>query len=291
MSSNIYTTPETNYNSPGTPESQGSWTQPASDPGHVPTSGPRHAADETKAVADHSAAAAHDVADTALAKASDSKDVLLERGGDVVAVAKDEAAELAREARDHVRSLWTQASGQINQQVANAQKQFAEVLHAWAGELGEMASKSEQHGPITSLAKQAASRGGSLSHWLSNAETGDMLVEVRRLARRRPLAFLVGAAAAGILVGRLGRGLMAADDSAPAGATSVPMGRPVSPATVGGVNPTSVPVLDGDALYRDGGTASELDRTGYENDDTLLSAEASMRRTGGAGETLEGGQR
>lgn len=291
MSSNSYTNPQTNYDSREANESRDSWTPPVRDPGSVPTSAPRHAAEQTKAVAGQSAAAAHDVADTAMAKATESKDVLLQRGGDVAAVAKDEAAELAREARDHVRSLWTQASGQINQQVANAQKQFAEVLHAWAGELGEMASKSEQHGPITSLAKQAASRGGSLSHWLSNAETGDMLVEVRRLARRRPLAFLAGAAAAGILVGRLGRGLMAGDDSAPTGATSVPMGHSDSPAMVGGVNPTSVPVLDGDALYRGSGPASELDRAGYDNDGSLLSAEATMRRTGGAGTTLEGGQR
>ncbi|HKC26518.1 MAG TPA: hypothetical protein VKB75_00770, partial [Jatrophihabitans sp.] len=50
---------------------------------------------------------------------------------------------------------------------------------------------------------------------------GDLVDELRRFARRRPGAFLMGALAAGVVAGRLGRGVVAAhteDDGTAAGA-------------------------------------------------------------------------
>lgn len=173
-------------------------------------SGGGDAKDKAKEVAGHAKDRAADVKDTAVAKASEVKDVALERGGDVAAVAKDELSRLTGEARDQVQTLWSQASTQLRDQVDTGRHQLADLLHSLADELGEMASKSSQSGPVTSLAKQAAHRGGELSHWLANAEPNDLLNDIRRFARRRPVVFLGGAALAGVLVGRLGRGLMAA---------------------------------------------------------------------------------
>jgi hypothetical protein len=48
-----------------------------------------------------------------------------------------------------------------------------------------------------------------VADWLEHREPGDLLDEVRRFARRRPGTFLVGAAVAGALVGRLTRGVVA----------------------------------------------------------------------------------
>lgn len=166
-------------------------------------------------VAGQAAGQAADVRDEALAKAAEVKDVARERTGDVAAVAKDELAKLSGEGRAQVQDLWTQASVQIREQVDAGRHQLAEVLHSLADELGEMASKSTQSGPVTALAKQASYRGGELSHWLANAEPTDLVSDIRRFARRRPVVFFGGAVLAGVLVGRLGRGLMAASQDSP----------------------------------------------------------------------------
>lgn len=151
------------------------------------------------------------VKDTAASAASDVKETAVQRGGDVAAVARDEFGRVADEARTQLRSLWGQTSGQLREQASAGKQQLADLLHSLAGELGEMASKAEQNGPLTALARQGAVRGGELSHWLSTSEPGDVLVEIRRFARRRPVLFLAGALAAGVVVGRLSRGLMAQD--------------------------------------------------------------------------------
>ncbi|MGV8908126.1 MAG: hypothetical protein ACOH1Y_04030 [Propionicimonas sp.] len=188
---------------------------------------PSHSAGTGAAVGDLAAQAAHkagdvtaqatakagEVVESAADKASELKDVALDRGGDVAAVAKDELSRLAHDARSEVQALWSNASGQLRVQATAAQLQLSELLNSLSGELGEMASKSESGGPLTALAKQAAAKGGEWSHWLENSEPTDVLIRVRRFARQRPFVFLASAALAGVVVGRLGRGLMAAGDA------------------------------------------------------------------------------
>ncbi|HEY3340287.1 MAG TPA: hypothetical protein VGK18_17440 [Propionicimonas sp.] len=187
-----------------------------------------------KEAAGHAVEKAADVAGSAAEKAGELKDVALERGGDVAAVAKDELARLAHEARSEVQSLWSNASEQLRGQAATGQQQLSGLLHSLAGELGEMASRSENAGPLTALARQAAAKGGEWSHWLANSEPADVLAEVRRFARRRPFVFLASAAVAGVVVGRLGRGLMAASD-----------GDGIHPARAELTEPTSVTATTG----------------------------------------------
>lgn len=150
------------------------------------------------------------VRDSVAEQAGRVGDVAVQRAGDVAGVARDEIARLAGDTRGELQSLWDQAATRLREQAGAGQRQLAEMVHALAGELGELASKAESDGPVTALIRQAAYRGGQFSHWLSEAETGDVLTEVRRFARRRPVVFLAGATLAGIVVGRLGRGLMAA---------------------------------------------------------------------------------
>jgi hypothetical protein len=74
-----------------------------------------------------------------------------------------------------------------------------------------MAEGGDGSGPASDLAKQAAERVEDAARWLDNREPGDLVEEFRGLARRRPGAFLLGAAAAGLLVGRLTRGAIDAN--------------------------------------------------------------------------------
>ena len=124
----------------------------------------------------------------------------------VAETASDQGAQVAREARAQARDLLGQARDQVNQQARSAQSQASDSLHSLAGELREMADSGQRQGVASDLAAEAADRLGSLADWLGRREPGDLVAEVRKLARRRPGAFLLGAAAAGVLAGRLTRG-------------------------------------------------------------------------------------
>jgi hypothetical protein len=73
-----------------------------------------------------------------------------------------------------------------------------------------MSQKADGAGFAPELARQAAERTRGIATWLDEREPGALLDEVRRFARRRPGAFLAGAAIAGVLAGRLTRGAVAA---------------------------------------------------------------------------------
>ena len=127
-------------------------------------------------------------------------------GQRVAGTAAQQAGQVGQEARRQARDLLGQAQGQLNDQARNGQQQAREGLHSLARELREMADGGDRHGPASDLAAQAADKLGELADWLGRREPGDLINEVRALARRRPGAFLLGAAAAGVLAGRLTRG-------------------------------------------------------------------------------------
>ena len=127
-------------------------------------------------------------------------------GQRVAETASDQGAQVAREARAQARDLLGQARDQVTEQARSTQSQAADGLHSLAGELREMADVGERQGVASDLAAEAADRLGSLADWIGRREPGDLVDEVRKLARRRPGAFLIGAAVAGVLAGRLTRG-------------------------------------------------------------------------------------
>src|SRR3712207_5422599 len=63
------------------------------------------------------------------------------------------------------------------------------------------------------LIQQAASKGSQIAQWLEDREPGDVLEELRRYARRRPVMFLALCGLAGVVAGRLTRGAVAANTS------------------------------------------------------------------------------
>ena len=128
-------------------------------------------------------------------------------GKQVAGTAADQAAQVGQQARRQAKDLFAQARDQATDQARTGQRKAGESLSALASELHEMAGTGDRSGPASDLAKQAAERLESASSWLGEREPGDLLTEFRGLARRRPGAFLLGAAAAGLLVGRLTRGL------------------------------------------------------------------------------------
>ena len=151
--------------------------------------------------------------DTAKGEAANVKDTAVGAAAGVKDVAKSEATNVAEEAKYQARNLVDTTRSELRGQASNQQSALAEKLHGWASELGSMASKADESGPMSDLAQEASRRVGEFSHWLESHEPADLLDEVKRYARRRPVAFLAIAAAAGVLAGRVTRGAVAANTS------------------------------------------------------------------------------
>ena len=147
-----------------------------------------------------------------------------EGGKRVARVAADEAATVADEAKNQARSLWEQASSQLSNQAADQKSTLASWLRGLAEELKSMADASQRDlvaygspsagtpGFATGLADRGANYARSAASWLDDREPSAILDEVGSFARRRPGTFLVIAATAGVVAGRLTRGLTAGED-------------------------------------------------------------------------------
>lgn len=145
-------------------------------------------------------------------EAGEIVDTAKDAGAQVVESAKEQVGAVTREAGRQTRDLLDQLRSEATDQAATQQQRAAGGLRSLADELSGMASRSEQDGPATDLARQAADRLQDVAQWLENRNPGDVLDEVRSFARRRPGAYLALAAGAGMLAGRLTRGLTSHDD-------------------------------------------------------------------------------
>jgi hypothetical protein len=160
--------------------------------------------------------------DTAKGEAANVKDTATGAASDVAQTAKSEATNVAGEAKQQAKNLIGQTQSELRGQVGNQKSAIAQKLNGWASELGSMASQGEESGQMNDLAHEASRRVGEISHWLDNHEPADVLNEVKRFARRRPVAFLAIAAAAGVVAGRVTRGAVAANTSVDSGNSGSP---------------------------------------------------------------------
>lgn len=135
----------------------------------------------------------------------------------VVETAKSEVANVATEVRSSARDLLDKARVDLTDQAGKQQQKVASGLRSISEELQSMASASEQPGVATDLVRQAAERSSSVATWLEDRDPGSLLDEVKAFARQRPGTFLLLAAGAGVLAGRLSRGLSAGADGSSQG--------------------------------------------------------------------------
>jgi ElaB/YqjD/DUF883 family membrane-anchored ribosome-binding protein len=178
-------------------------------------------------------------------QAADVAGTARDAGKHVAGVAGEQAGQVASEATHQVKQLVHQTKGELTEQAATQQQRVASGLRSLSKELGTMAQGSEQSGMATDLVHQASERTNAVASWLEQREPGHVLDEVTRFARQRPGTFLALAAGAGLLVGRLGRGLKAATDdsndqaSEPAGQGYAPTPTPYPPTSGYGYDPAS----------------------------------------------------
>ncbi|MET8349701.1 MULTISPECIES: hypothetical protein [unclassified Micromonospora] len=147
-------------------------------------------------------------------------------GGQVAHTAAEQGGQVAAEARQQARNLTGEATSELREQARSQQQRAVDGLRDLGQGLNSMA---EQDGD-SRLAGQAVRRAGDAAQraagWLDGREPGDVLDEVRTYARRNPGMFLAGAAVAGLLVGRLARGLTSAGGAGMSGGPAAGYGHP-----------------------------------------------------------------
>ena len=146
-------------------------------------------------------------------QAAEVADTAKQAGAQVADTVKEQAGQVTAEAKNQAKQLLSQAQSELSEQAASTQQRVSEGLHALADELSGMARNSEQDGVATDLARQAADRARTAAGWLADRDPGSLLDEARTFARRKPGTYLALALGAGVLAGRLTRGLTAPTDN------------------------------------------------------------------------------
>ena len=166
-------------------------------------------------------------ADVVKSQATDLSHSSIQTGKHVTDVAREQASGVAVEAGRQGRDLLQQVQGQLKEQAAQGQQRLANRLLSLSDELRSMAGASGQDGMAASLASQAASRVRTAGQWLDDRQPAQVADEMQSFARRRPAVFLALAVGAGLVVGRLTRGLKDAnsDNSAAPAAAQEPSGQ------------------------------------------------------------------
>lgn len=135
-----------------------------------------------------------------------------DKSKDVAGVAKDEAQQVTQEAKQQARGLVDEAMTQVDDQSRAQRDRLVEKLRTFSDDLDHMADQGERPGVAADLSREIASRARDLCDQVDGREPRELLDEVRGFARRRPGTFLLGALAAGVVAGRLGRGAKQAHD-------------------------------------------------------------------------------
>jgi hypothetical protein len=149
-------------------------------------------------------------AGTAKDQAGDGAGDAKQAAGEVLSTGKDEAANVVQEAKVQVRDLYEQGRTQFTEQ-AHAQKEnAAKGARAFSDDLTALANgEGGSDNAASNLVSQAATRVQGVATWLENRDPSELLDDVRAFARRRPGAFILIAAATGLVGGRLIRALTA----------------------------------------------------------------------------------
>ncbi|MDQ0373356.1 hypothetical protein [Cellulomonas humilata] len=150
------------------------------------------------------------------------KDKAADAGGHLVDEAKVEAAAVTREARRQLGDLWSQARSELSDQASSQQSRLASGLTSVGGQLTQMASAPSEQNLATDIVREVGDRVDALGGWLESHGPDDVLDEIRGFARRRPGTFLLLAAGAGVVLGRLTRGLKDAPSSSSSTPTTAP---------------------------------------------------------------------
>jgi len=127
-----------------------------------------------------------------------------EGGKQVAHEARDQASAVVGEAKDQVRSLVDQTKHEVRLQLDSRTEQAANALQTLSTQLTALREgRPEEAGHVATVVGDAQQRLQSYASSLQTRGPQALVDDVSLFARRRPMAFLFGAAVAGFAMGRL----------------------------------------------------------------------------------------
>lgn len=167
-------------------------------------------------------------------RANESLEQGKQAAGDLASTVGDKTADVKDVTVKQARDVLNEARNQLGAHAGEQHRNLVSNLRSLSSELQDMTQAGNTSGVATSLVSQARGHVDTAADWLDRREPDQLVDEVRRFARRRPGAFLVGALAAGVVAGRLTRGAIDAhsDDNNGSSAASGPQA--VVPPIAGG---------------------------------------------------------
>jgi len=144
------------------------------------------------------------VTDQATTEASNVKDSAVQAAVEVKDQAREQLADIAQQAKSEARSLTTEARGRLEKQADGTTKQVASTVADIGQELRTLAERSDRpDGPATEVIRQLADRTERFAQRLDAVGYRGIADDLTRFGRNHPGTFLLGAGAAGFLVGRM----------------------------------------------------------------------------------------
>lgn len=157
-----------------------------------------------------------------------------EAAGTVAGSAKEQARTVTGEARRQAMDMAGHMKERAAREAETQTKKTADTIRQWADDLSGMAESARSDSPVRNLAVQAADGGRRAADLLEDRGAGGLLEGVETFARRRPGAFLFGAALAGFAVGRMAKAGTKAAGHGPDGAGGEHYSSSRTPVTTGG---------------------------------------------------------
>ncbi|MFE5620557.1 hypothetical protein ACFQ8S_00555 [Streptomyces virginiae] len=175
-------------------------------------------------------AAAHTVQE----KAGESVSLVGDKAVEVGGTAKEQAANVVGEATAQARDLVGELRTQLTSQAETQTQRLAENIRRLSQELRELGENGKPDSTMADMARQLADGGQQVASHMDKRGPDGLVSDLQNFARRRPGVFLAGAALAGFVVARAGKGVSAAASPETAGPPAVdggsasPAGRPTA---------------------------------------------------------------
>lgn len=123
---------------------------------------------------------------------------------DVAQEAKAQVAEVAHTATDHLQATLGDMRGDLRQQASQQTDRAGAGLRRLSEQLQALTRGDvDQAGPVADYARQLEGRVRHMAERVEHQGFDGVVSDLRSFARRRPGAFLAGAAAAGFMAGRM----------------------------------------------------------------------------------------
>ncbi|MDQ1658612.1 MAG: hypothetical protein QOD41_3695 [Cryptosporangiaceae bacterium] len=133
-----------------------------------------------------------------------------ESSAQVAQTVKEEAANVAGEVKSLARSLAGEARDQVGTRIDQQKSTAVDALRTTGEELRKLTEGQNQSRLTSELTRHAAEQAHTVADYLDNKGPSEILGDVRDFARRKPGVFLLAAGLAGVVVGRIVRGTVAA---------------------------------------------------------------------------------